>query len=125
MILCNSGFCCHAGSVKRLSARAGARCDLPTAIAPSSRASVPTRSATAPGCCARLPAKRAQVAFGIIRLANGLVAVVRSRSSCAASSSAALGVGLEEALVVGLEEALVVGLEELAIVIDSFHLSVW
>ena len=87
MILCNNGFSCHAGSLKRLSARAGARCDLPVAMLPSSRASAPTRSATAPGCWARLPAKWAQVAFGIIRLANGLVALVRSRSSGAASSS--------------------------------------
>ena len=102
MILCKNGFSCHAGSMKRLSARTGARCDLPAAISPSSRVSVPTLSATAPGCWARLPANRAQVAFGIIRLANGLVALVSSRSSGAASSSTLAGgfVGFESAMVI-------------------------
>ena len=56
-----------------------------------------------------MPAKRAQVAFGIIRLANGLVALVNRRSSGAASSSTP---------VVGS-----LGFKVLAMIIGCFRLS--
>ena len=63
------------------------RPELPSAIVASSRAKPVNRSATLPGCFARFTPSLAQDRFGNIRLANGRVALVSSRSKGAASSS--------------------------------------
>src|SRR5271157_3509767 len=90
-----SGLPCHAGSLKRLSALAGARSDVPRTIEATSCPNDPTRSATVSGRRARFNANLLHDVSGIILRATPVAEVVKSRSSGTAISSA-FGVSLPD-----------------------------